>query len=388
MKKLFAVALSFVLTLGAFPSYTFAEDEVAPSSSEEIIFTEELASEAALRFAGDFYPDLDLSVEEAIPYCNTEGDCAGYIVDFECDGQPYGYVVLDASLDSLIAEYSVGPDVRNPGEVALDLAGDEIPQGDISECAVMQVDPISYGIIDSDDDVVLTNEGDVLSLDEVTGNEEASSQAENATTWNAVMIEPWILYRDYNVTASGHLDEFYSIDKYEIINSRNRYACMVTAFYAISAYYGVLDLHSDLPEYDRIWDYTGTTYIESEEDGRGQTRIVSGPEGFVRYLKSKGRSVSQATTTGKPDYSRFVSSVDGGNPSVMHVAIIKKKENGDGYEEQGHSMFVEGYITAASKNNLGGLKILIVFDGWNEGSRCVNYDFSRFTRFQGTFFRG
>ncbi|MCR5582036.1 MAG: hypothetical protein K6F70_00245 [Eggerthellaceae bacterium] len=264
MKKLFAVALSFVLTLGAFPSYTFAEDEVAPSSSEEIIFTEELASEAALRFAGDFYPDLGLSVEEVIPYCNTEGDCTGYIVDFEYDGQPYGYVVLDASLDSLIAEYSVGPDVRNPGEVALDLAGDEIPQEDISECAVMQVDPISYGIIDSDDDTVLTNEGGEYALEDVAADEGAVVQSKDPTTWDEATISYKSLNANYRVTAHGNLDEFYAITEDEIKSRVGRYACSVSAFYAISAYYGVLDLHDDFYEYKRIWSYTGTVFNEGD----------------------------------------------------------------------------------------------------------------------------
>ncbi len=57
-------------------------------------------------------------------------------------------------------------------------------------------------------------------------------------------------------------------------------------------------------------------------------------------------------------------------------------------EEEGHTMFVEGYLKAVNKKTSAGLNVLIVFDGWYENSRCINYDFGKYTKFRGTFFHG
>ncbi|MBE6465867.1 hypothetical protein [Denitrobacterium detoxificans] len=375
--------------LGLFLLFPASSDALARESSPDslnesdvVILDENASCSIAESFIEGVYPDIDIEASRAIPFCDSSGTEIGYIVNFSYDDRPYGYVIVDTSVDSLIAEYSIGDSAVSPADAALGNATDLSAEDDAP--AVIKLSPIEYGVIDADDESVVTNEGVEGSLEEVTDDALSSARAKDPAKWDDATIPIASLYRNYTITSRGNLDEFYSINETEIEKRTKRYACSVSAYYAIAGYYGVLNLWNDFPEYTNIWIWT-KTYTKKEEKGvtYGETPIDDGAAGFVRYLSSKGVKVSQTTTSGKPDFNKYKTSINSGNPCVMHGWLINPK-NG---EVEGHTMFVEGFVTAAEKSNPSrGLCILQVFDGWEDNVRYINYDFKNYVNFRGTFF--
>ncbi|MCR5582839.1 MAG: hypothetical protein K6F70_04415 [Eggerthellaceae bacterium] len=379
-----SVFLGVCFLFPAFPdAYAQESSPISSNDSDVVILDESASCSIAESFIEGLYPDIDVEPSRALPFCDSSGTEIGYIVNFSYENRPYGYVILDTSVDSLIAEYSIGDSAISPADVALESASDLSVEDD--DPAVIKLSPIEYGVIDADDESVVTNEGDEGSLDGVTDDEASSVRAKDPAKWDDAFIPITTLYRNYTITSSGNLDEFYSINEKEIEKRTNHYACLVSAYYAIAGYYGVLNVWSDFQEYDAIWNYTGTKVYKRDIDGvlYGSTDIESGADGFVKYLKSKGVTVSRTTTSGKPSFNKFKSSVNSGNPSIVHAWLIQP---GKDYPE-GHAMFVEGYITAADKSTpTRGVCILQVFDGWRDNVRYLNYDFKSFTKVRGTFF--
>ena len=55
--------------------------------------------------------------------------------------------------------------------------------------------------------------------------------------------------------------------------------------------------------------------------------------------------------------------------AVVHCGIINEDDN----IRSGHSMAVQGYATIQSKSSGNQLHTLMVFDGWNEYVRYLNF---------------
>ena len=380
--RLIAVSLFIVLAMSS--GTAFASTKELAAGSETIPFTADAATTIAKNFSEDFYPDDQLSIRSVTPYCNEYGEESGYIVGFTKEDISYGYVVLDSEAESIIAEYSIGKNAQTPYQEALN-SGDGVLRSNAAlPLCLIKVNPFEYGIINPRDNSVSTNEGRQLTLDSVVSDEAAARDAKKPSDWEDATIPMSALYRNYNIKDSGNLEEFISINEDSIISHTGRYACAVTAYYAISGYYGVLNVWADYPEYVNLWNSTGTNTIYTN-NGKiyGETSIEGGANGFVSYLASKGKSISQTTTSGKPDYSMFRTSIDNGEPCVFHGWLW----NSDG-TSTGHTMFVEGYLVAASKSDLSGLKILQVFDGWGDNVRYINYDYANYAQVRGSFFHG
>ncbi|WP_140396504.1 hypothetical protein [Gordonibacter sp. An230] len=370
-RKLTAVVVAFTLVFGGMVPFTAYADE-SNTPTETVVFTEEVALTAADNFASSFYPEENLEVSSAVTFCNSNGD-KGYIVNFLKDENPYGYVILDPSLEDLVAEYSIGDNAKSPYDVIVEDSGN-INARSLEDPSMVQISPLEYGIVDRASDRIYTNSGVETDLDGIMGD--GSSRAKDPSTWQDATIPISILYRDYTITASGNLPQWASTTQDRVIELTGRYACTVTAYFAIAGYYGLVDLWNDGQAYLDIWNYTGTYQDPYNPDTSilwGATNVDDGAVGFVNYLASRGKHVTQRTTSGKPTFEEYVTSVNNQDASVMHGWLW----NQDG-TMTGHTMFVEGYIRALSKTDWNSLRILQVFDGWYSGVRYINYDFASY----------
>ena len=133
-----------------------------------------------------------------------------------------------------------------------------------------------------------------------------------------------------------------------------------------------------------IWDSTGTT-VSSESGGitYGSTTIGNIGPGFVDFCAGKNVSVTQNTDY-SPNYNFFTNCIDRGDIAVVHCGIISS----DTGERAGHSMAVEGYATLRAYNSGNTVHTLMVFDGWGDTVRYLNFDFDSWTDISGSAFNG
>lgn len=80
----------------------------------------------------------------------------------------------------------------------------------------------------------------------------------------------------------------------------------------------------------------------------------------------------------------FTNCIDRGDIAVVHCGIISS----DTGERAGHSMAAEGYATLRAYNSGNTVHTLMVFDGWGDTVRYLNFDFDSWTDISGTTFNG
>mgnify|MGYP007048978821 FL=1 len=154
--------------------------------------------------------------------------------------------------------------------------------------------------------------------------------------------------------------------------------------YKRQAYYNAVDYTDIAGDYMDIWDSTGTT-VSSESGGitYGSTTIGNIGPGFVDFCAGKNVSVTQNTDY-SPNYNFFTNCIDRGDIAVVHCGIISS----DTGERAGHSMAAEGYATLRAYNSGNTVHTLMVFDGWGDTVRYLNFDFDSWTDISGTTFNG
>ena len=377
MSKLFS-RRNFVKLLGlgsaAFvisPAQAFANN----ANSDTVTFTQELAKDMAQRFADTNYADMNLSAASAVKYFDTDWNACGYIVDYTKNEIPFGYIILDASIENTIAEYSIGEEVISPFRNAVSSSPSR-SLDDESNYYPIRISPIEYCAVNRYTGDTYTNNGLAATI--------SIPKSKDPSTWNDVSIGVVDLYRNHTITASGQFEQWNVISESEIEAMTGRYACVVTACFYIACDFGLAS-KTDSDQYLRIWDYTGTTTDHiSGGITYGTTNVTNGMSGFASYCSSRGKAISQRTTSSKPDFSEYVSSIEEGRHCLMHGWLWTLDSSGN-YVESGHTMSVIGYARAINKETGDGLRVLQVLDGWYRTVRYINFDFTNYANFRGTF---
>lgn len=101
----------------------------------------------------------------------------------------------------------------------------------------------------------------------------------------------------------------------------------------------------------------------------------------MKFCAGRNVSVKQDTDY-SPNYKFFTKCIDGDDMAVVHCGIISS----DTGEREGHSMAVEGYATLLEYNSAQAVHTLMVFDGWGDTVRYLNFDFDNWTDLAGTTF--
>lgn len=356
---------------------------VIPASASEstsvVNVTDDLVIQMAERFAKGIGENENIVASNPQKFYNTEGQAIGYIVNYYLENDPYGYVVFDTTYESLISEYSFGINSKNPYDVICQNEA-EVFSKKVNTSEIYKIAPFEYGIID-DYGKIKTNSGETLEKNILSLNK---SRGKDPTTWDEVFLEIAEVYEEYTLVSTNHLQQFISFNEPYIENTTGHYACAVSALLACAAYYNVVDYTNIAGDYMDIWDSVGTT-ISSESGGvtYGSTSIDSIGPGFVNFCAGKGVSVTQNTIS-NPSYNFFANCIDGGNIAVVHCGIISSNTG----ERSGHSIAVEGYATIRAYDSGNTVHTLMVFDGWGDVVRYLNFDFNNWTDISGTTFNG
>lgn len=377
MKKTFKRLVSFLTVL------ILTIMSVIPISASEntsvINVTDDLAIQMSERFAKGIGQDSNIVANNPRKFYNTEGQAIGYIVDYTLENKPYGYVVFDTTCDSLISEYSFGTNSVSPYDVIYQNEATAFSKTRTAS-KIYKIDSFVYGIID-DSGKIRTNYGetleqDVLSLDKSRGKDPA--------TWDEVLLDIAEVYENYTMISTNFLPEFISFNEPYIESATGHYACAVSALLACSAYYNAIDYSDIAGTYMDIWNATGTK-VSSVSGGvtYGSTTVDNIGSGFVNFCAGKNVSVTQKTDY-SPNFSFFTDCIDREDMAVVHCGIISS----DTGERSGHSMAVEGYATLRANNSGNALHTLMVFDGWGDTVRYLNFDFDSWTDIAGTTFNG
>ena len=78
----------------------------ASENTSVVNVTDDLAIQMAERFAKGIGENSNIVANNPRKFYDTTGQAIGYIVNYNLENKPYGYVVFDTTCESLISEYS------------------------------------------------------------------------------------------------------------------------------------------------------------------------------------------------------------------------------------------------------------------------------------------
>lgn len=338
--------------------------------------TSTLTSDNALEMAFNFAQSCDTNGQGLVPanpvrLATAGGDHVGYVVDYNLDGAPNGYIVIDASCPNGIAEFSFEQGSISPYAAALmsneSLASAQHLSED--EQYAVKIDGLLYGAADRSGGPVLLNDGTIadipMALSSVTGN-----------GWIDATINTSDLYANYAMTAFKFFPSFIGSSQNRITYLTGRYACQVSALCACAGLYGMFDIWDCADEYIEMWDRTGTTVLEVKHGITfGTTNIGKGAVGFCDFCSARGKSISNRVNR-SPTFAQYVLAVNAQQTSLFTAWP----------DPVGHSVAVEGYVSATNNSTGAALSVIVVADGWGDSARYLNFNYPALSNSTGTFF--
>lgn len=377
MKRIVSFALTVFLIFTS-TCFVFATDSVS-DSTEEVKLTNDLVIQMAERFAAAVNPDLKLSADNPIKFYDESGQAIGYIVNYYYNALPYGYVIFDTTNSSIISEYSICENAKNPYEVITEQSVSLYKSNNYEDSKLYKISPFTYGIINSEGNIV-NNYGETTSdsIEIQSGN-----RSVKPSSWDDVFISIQAVYEDYTLVSTNHLEQFISFNQEYIKNTTKHYACAVSASLACAAYYQAVNYSNISEDYMGLWAASGTnTSRVASGITYGETNPNNIGPGLVEFCNGKGIYIMEFTRN-SPQYSVFTDCIDSGNIAIMSCAILSSDN-----EKEGHAMAVEGYAALKANNSGKNVRTLMVFDGWGDNVRYLNYDFNNWVRTGGITFNG
>lgn len=308
---------------------------MASGIAEKIPFTEEMALEAADRFAASVSDFGSLRAISARTFYDGDLRPLGYIVDYVDDGlNPHGYIVFDTTDESLIAEFSFDEGISGP--FASD--GAEVACSSTEEASLLvKTSPFTYALCGSDENVVdcygqeMPNPLRGVSMPAGVGD----------SNWSDIFLGDAFNgsyeVKELSVTGKG----FCSYEEEKVINCTGTYACAVVAL------------------------------------------MNFGPA-LVDFCANRGISLTYKTSS-SPSFNQFKTTIERGDLSIFACGI---NVNAD---RDGHAMAVHGCaVIKPTSGNAQNLNVLLVADGWakneNTNAKYLNLAFSRYTDTFGIFY--
>ena len=337
----------------ALPSKAFASTAYAG----EIEVTKSVACAIADNIRLTFRPDTDCRADSAIPLYDPSGAQCGYVVLFTSDGECAGYVVLDKRVDGLASDFSIGKVSHLPfyprtfsSKSAMKSLGSPI--------GVITYGDYIYGCMLPWQSEILLNTGE-------------STDIPQGLTENDTILDPFTVSEYYATTISDLQEyvswpDFYGYDDFYIRLATNRYACFVTACYALADYWYGYSWDStdiDAEKYNSIWSYTGTSQIGTIGDAvLGGTEEGAGAAGFASYIRDRhGRNLQYTAKERFYSGSQFTDAIDHGRGCLLNINA-----------NPGHTVTVEGYCSSIDPQGVKRFYI-ITYDGWDDVARFLSF---------------
>lgn len=381
MKKIMRYISILLCLVLIFAQNAFAETENAEDANGSVVkLTETLAITVADDFA-NACTETDLKAVNPIKFYDETGRATGYILSYLRADKTAGYIVLDKDFEGLVAEYSFDEKTKNPYEAIIQ--NNPVSQRKVNnnEFSLYRTAPFTYCIIDEESQKIYDNYGNNYESDKVAKTKSSALQrSQNQSHWNDIFVN---ISDGYNLMNSNHLSSFSSVSERDVERTTQHYACAVSAMINCAEQYGIYSWGDSLRRnYMRLWELSGTSE-DSNNNGitYGATPQESTGPAFVNFCGENGVYISQALYN-NASYDTFVQCINSGNPAILSVGIY---DADDGGAASGHAMAVEGY--AILGGGYGGyVNALMVADGWGNGVRYVNYNFSKFYRKAGIIF--
>lgn len=370
-KRIFSVILSiFLLMITIIP---VSAEETLPKDESKTLITEEIIINMAENFAKEINPLENISAANPIKLYDMNGQAIGYVVNYYKDDMPYGYIIFDNSNSDLISEYSFGEASLNPYSTIVQK--NNVSTYSTEEPFLYKTAPFTYALYDASSEKLIDNYG-------YSQNVDVSTFSNKPAEWEDVIFDTSEINSSYSIISTNHLDDFYAFGETYIEDLTGHYACLVSALYTCGSFFGVLDYSDVKGDYLQLWEDTKTEF-DHEDNGitYGSTNIFDGASGFEKFCRRKGKNISTYTTD-TVTYNFFTTAIDKGKISVVHAGIFSASDQ----ERSGHSMAVEGYASLSEKNSGKDVDMLMIFDGWNEYIRYLNFDFNGWMDLRGTNF--
>ena len=352
------------------------------SGGGKILLTPELAETYATIFARSVTGNVDLIARVAYVFYSLEMKPLGYFVNlFAPSGESAGYVVLDSSDPSLIAEFSFDRMARAPFDATSAFEAN-------SRRVVVKTGAFAYASVDFDSGLVTDAYGRDVT-EEVANS--AIVLAVPDSNLDEIFIDE-LLSDKYDVEELYVTNKGFSTFPESLIIARTgRYACAVTAMMNCAAAYCAGDDWPSINDdkwtsyYMELWRLSKTsTYAGQNGVYNGSTQNGEIGPAFASFCNNRGVTVTYSSGT-SPTFRQFKAVIQRNDYGIFCCGI-----NIQG-ERDGHAMAVEGcaVIKPAGIATTTGMQVLLVSDGWNSNNtnaRYLNLAFAKYTDTYGVFF--
>lgn len=339
--RLTAASTTCVVGSNLLPTRLFASSDVIPNSTESanVPFTVDAARAIASNYLAAFTTDFSVRPASSTRLLNTDQNHIGYVIWLERAGASSGYMVLDATSDGLLTDFSLSPNAS-----PLDSSESALPQS--SNVSIIKTGPIEYALIVSD----------------------AAAPSVQSNQLDCVCVNEAFIRKQCTINRMNHWQQFIAYDDSAFMAKTGRYACMVCSLFVCAENLGLFSPGYILPgEFNTIWSATGTTPLDSNLQTipgvtQGETDPQNGTYGFQSYAKSKGRSLNtNYYRTASPGF--FSDCIDRGGAAVAHVRLTNGLR---------HAVAVEGYVNYTRPDGVGDFA-LIVYDARQTGARYIQF---------------
>lgn len=329
-----------------------------------------------------------MEIKQIIPISQQVGTVCGYEISVTKEREPYGYLILDASYPGLLKEITLGDNILPISASLTNAVSTYSDQQTANSSILIAYSGLEYGALIPGTKNCITNYNDIRSAP-IEFDSDIELQSNNPTSWNAVIIDENDLMLHFQIDDLNGIP-FRGVSESMVEARAGKYACAVSALYAVSMHYGLTSSNSNQfsPEfYKEIWDVTGTTTYKTSSQGieYGSTVIPNGLVPFKSFASQKGKNLNMQFFGYQPQFAQYRATIDQGNIGLYHMWI--NELNGDGSTElSGHTVTVTGYFTGHNGNSSVELQWLEVFDGWNTYPRAINYATPNMVKLNGTVF--
>ena len=383
-RRSFLLSLASVIGLSVLnPTRALATD-----SNSTVTFTPNLARTYALSLLPVIDGSDNLEIKQIIPISQQVGTVCGYEISVTKEREPYGYLILDASYPGLLKEITLGDNILPISASLTNAVSTYSDQQTANPSILIAYSALEYGALIPGTKNCITNYNDIRSTP-IEFDLDIELQSNNPTSWNAVIIDENDLMLHFQIDDLNGIP-FRGVSESMVEARAGKYACAVSALYAVSMHYGLTSSNSNQfsPEfYKEIWDITGTTTYKTSSQGveYGSTVIPNGLVPFKSFASQKGKNLNMQFFGYQPQFAQYRATIDQGNIGLYHMWI--NELNGDGSAElSGHTVTVTGYFTGHNGNSSVELQWLEVFDGWNTYPRAINYATPNMVKLNGTVF--
>lgn len=401
-KRLITSAISAIMCLSFVSSSVFAENvqntsDLTYTNNSMVLVSDDNGDYNTVddcRLAGEKwitanYPE-GTEIRDIIPIRNLNGNLAGYCVDFSTDGNPAGYLVLDANryADSYILEFSFdGNGIFD--ELSANVS--TMARAASVEKTIYATTPYQYAIKFSNngDAVFYNNDSTILSYANEVKRYGETIVVNDATEPRASVLDAKDYREEFfygyeltgykptdNVCIPGS-DNFTPHTMDELRTGTNTENCVPTAATNICDFYATKRNKTGLIKTNAQTTYNALVVkTKFEINGEYGVPYSDFKNGLKSYIEERGYKVKIG------DYwldlwSDFTRDFNGGYPNAMAIygtAII------DGVpQEAGHAVVGIGYRILND-----GTKYIRVYDGWNHSnSRFVKFKSNVISRIEG-----